>query len=171
MDPSLPQHADEKMGSLEEATELTAQLLEVNPVLAAEQAQEILNAIPNHPPAMFLLASALRRSGNPQAALEVLEPLLNAQHKWEAAHFEHGASLGMLGRGDEAIKALLKAVQFQPEHPEAWRVLADHLLAIGDTKGGDAAYSRHVQCSTRDPNLREAAAAMVKNDVASAERL
>ena len=161
----------EQMGSLEEATKNAAQLLDLNPVLAAEQAQAILEAIPNHPPAMFLLASALRRSGNPQAALEILEPLLNAQHKWAAAWFEYGASLGLVGRGDEAIKALLKAVQFQPEHPEAWRVLADHLLAIGDTEGGDAAYARHVQCSTRDPILREAAAAMVKNEVAIAERL
>ena len=118
-----------------------------------------------------MLASALRRSGQPQTALEILEPLLNAQHKWAAAHFEYGASLSMVGRGEEAIKALLKAVQFQPEHPEAWRFLADHLTATGDTQGGDLAYTRHVQCSTRDPILREAAGAMVKNDVALAERL
>lgn len=167
----MEQSSPEKRGSLEEATEITAQLLDVNPGLAAEQAQEILNAIPNHPPALFLLASARRRVGDPQGAIRVLEPLLNAQHKWAAAHFEYGASLGMVGRGDEAIEALLKAVKFQPEHPEAWRVLADHLMAIGDTQGGDLAYSRHVQCSARDPLLREAALAMVQNDVALAERL
>lgn len=161
----------DQMGSLEVATKNAAELLDLNPALAAEQAQAILEAIPNHPPAMFLLASALRRSGNPQAALEILEPLLNAQHKWAAAHFEYGASLGRVGRGEEAIEALLKAVQFQPEHPEAWRYLADHLTATGDTQGGDLAYTRHVQCSTRDPILREAAGAMVKNDVALAERL
>jgi tetratricopeptide (TPR) repeat protein len=162
---------DEQMGSLEEATKNAAQLLDLNPGLAAEQAEAILEAIPNHPPAMYLLASALRRSGKPQEALEVLEPLLNAQHKWAAAYFEYGVSLGMVGRGDEAIEALLKAVKFQPEHPEAWRVLADHLMATGDNEGGDVAYARHVQCSVRDPILREAAGAMVKNDVALAERL
>jgi len=161
----------EPAGSLEVALERTAKLLDVDPVLAAEQALEILKAIPNHPPAMFLLASARRRSGDPLGALKVLEPLLNAQHKWAAAYFEYGASLGSVGRGDEAIQALLKAVQYQPEHPEAWRVLADHLMATGDTEGGDLAYNRHVQCSTRDPMLREAAVAMVKNDVAAAERL
>ncbi|MGI9273021.1 MAG: tetratricopeptide repeat-containing sulfotransferase family protein [Woeseiaceae bacterium] len=161
----------DQMGSLEEATRNAAQLLEVNPTLAAEQAEAILEAVPNHPPAMFLLASALRRSGNPNAAIELLEPLLNAQHQWAAAYFEYGASLGDVGRGDEAIKSLLKAVQFQPEHPEAWRYLADHLMATGDYEGGDAAYARHVKCSTRDPALQEAAAAMVKNDVAIAERL
>ncbi|NQV86539.1 MAG: sulfotransferase [Woeseiaceae bacterium] len=161
----------EQMGSLEAATKNAAQLLDVDPVLAAEQAQEILNAVPNHPPGMFLLASAKRRNGEPQAAIDILEPLLNAQHQWAAAWFEFGASLGMVGRGDDAIEALLKTVKFQPEHPEAWRVLADHLMAVGDTAGGDAAYARHVQCSARDPMLREAAAAMVRNDVAIAERL
>ena len=163
--------ADEKRGSLEVALERTAHLLDTEPAMAAEQSMEILKAIPNHPPALLLLAMAKRRSGDSHGALEVLEPLLRAQHKWAAAHFEQGVALGNVGRGDEAIQALLKAVEFQPEHPEAWRVLADHLMATGDTDGGDAAYARHVQCSTRDPLLQEAAAAMVKNDIAVAERL
>ena len=162
---------EEQRGSLEEATRNAATLLDINPVLAAEQAEAILEAVPNHPPALFLLASALRLQGKPDKALEILEPLLNAQHEWAAAWFEYGASLGLLGRGDEAIEALLKAVKFQPEHPEAWRVLGDHLMATGDTKGGDLAYARHVQCSVRDPILREAAGAMVKNEVGVAERL
>jgi len=161
----------ERRGSLEEALKRTAQLLDIDPAMAAKQSEEILIAIPNHPPALFLLAMARRRLGDPEAALIVLEPLLNAQHKWAAAWFEKGASLGMLGRGDEAIKALLKAVEFQPEHPEAWRILADHLMATGDSEGADAAYARHIQCSTRDPMLQEAAAAMVKMDVSTAERV
>ena len=161
----------ERRGSLEEAIDRTAQLVDSNPMLAIEQCEEILKAIPNHPPALFLMAMALRRSGDPRGALEVLKPLLNAQHKWAAAWFEMGASLGMVGRGDDAIKALLKAVEFQPEHPEAWRILADHLTATGETERADAAYARHIKCSTRDPRLQEAAAAMVKNDVATAERI
>jgi tetratricopeptide (TPR) repeat protein len=163
--------SEEMLGSLDEATKRTAQLLELDPILAAEQAQEILKAVPNHPPALFLLAMAKRRSGDPHAALEVLEPLLDAQHKWAAAYFEYGAALGSVGRGDEAIKALLRAVEYQSEHPEAWRVLADHLMATGDTEGADAAYARHVQCSTRDPLLQAAAAAMVKKEIDIAERL
>jgi len=161
----------ERRGSLEEAIDRTAQLVDTDPLLAIEQTQEILKAIPNHPPALFYLAMAKRRSGDPEGALEVLAPLLNAQHKWAAAWYEQGVALGDAGRGDEAIEALLKAVEFQPEHPEAWRVLADHLMATGDTEGGDAAYARHVRCSTRDPVLQEAAAAMVTKDVATAERI
>ena len=88
---TLKQTSSEPLGSLKEATKRTAQLLDVDPLLAAEQAQEILKAIPNHPPAMFLLASARRRSGDPLGALKVLEPLLNAQHKW--AHPERPRSI------------------------------------------------------------------------------
>jgi predicted Zn-dependent protease len=167
----MEQTESEALGSLREATKRTGVLLDTDPALAAEQAQEILKAVPNHPPALFLLAMAKRRTGDPHAALEILEPLLNAQHEWAAAHFEYGASLGLVGRGDEAIKALLKAVQFQPEHPEAWRMLGDHLTVTGDTEAADVAYARHVKCSTLDPSLQRAAAAMIKNDVASAERL
>ena len=161
----------EPRGSLEIALERTAHLLDSDPVLAAEQCQEILKAVPNHPPALFFLAMAKRRSGDPQGALDVLKPLLNAQHKWAAAWFERGVALGMVGRGEDAIAALLKAVEFQPEHPEAWRFLADHFTVTGESERADAAYARHIQCSTRDPYLQEAAAAMVKNDVATAERI
>ena len=42
-------------------------------------------------------------------------------------------------------------------------------MATGDTEGADTAYARHVKCSTRDPVLQAAAAAMIKNDVAIAE--
>jgi tetratricopeptide (TPR) repeat protein len=49
--------------------------------------------------------------------------------------------------------------------------LADHLLAIGDHEGGDAAHARYIQCSTKEPILLQAAAAMVTNDIPQAERL
>ena len=146
-------------------------LLDANPALAAEQAEEILKAVPDHPPAVLLLASARRRSGKPAAALELLEPLSQTLGRWPALHFERGLALAAAGRGDEAIEALRTTVELKSDHPEAWRVLADHLMAVGDTEGGDAAYARHVQCSTRDPQLQQAAVAMLRNDVPAAERL
>jgi tetratricopeptide (TPR) repeat protein len=80
-------------------------------------------------------------------------------------------ALARAGRGDETIAALRRAVQLKPDHPEAWRVLADHLMAVGDSEGADAAYSRHIQCSTRHPLLQQAAIAMLRKDIATAERL
>ena len=125
------------VGTLEVAMQQATRLLESQPALAAEQAQEILKVIPSHVPAFFLLASALQR----------------------------------VGRGDEAIAALRRTVELQPDHPEAWRVLADHLVAVGDTEGADAAYARHVRVSTRNPQLQQAAVAMIRNDIPTAERL
>ncbi|MSQ91639.1 MAG: tetratricopeptide repeat protein, partial [Gammaproteobacteria bacterium] len=161
----------EPAGTLDVAMAHAARLLDVDPALAAEQAQEILKAFPNHPPAVLLLASARRRAGDSAAALTLLEPLARAQGKWAAAHFEHGLALAAAGRGDEAIQALRRTVELKPEHTEAWRVLADHLFAIGDSEGADAAYARHIQCSTRNPLLQQAAVAMLRNDIPQAERL
>lgn len=158
-------------GNLAAAMTNASQLLEADPMLAAEQALEILKAVPGHPPAQLLLARARRRSGDPQAALELLEPLLQLQAGWAAAHFEYGLCLAEAGRGDDALRALRRTVELRPEHSQAWRVLGDHLMAVGDTVGGDAAYVRHVQCSARDPALAQAAAAMLDNDLPSAEKL
>lgn len=163
--------SSEPAGTLETAIAHATRLLGVDPILAAEQATEILNAVPDHPPALLLLATAHRLSGNPAAAMEILEPLVRAQDRWAAAHFEYGLLLTGMGRGDAAIEALRRTVELKPDHPEAWRFLADHLLAIGDSGGGNAAFTRHIQCSTQDPRLQQAAAAMVKNDMPLAERI
>ena len=163
--------SSEPTGTVATAIAHAARLLEVDPALAAEQATEILRMVPNHPPAMLLLATAHRRSGNPSGGLQVLEPLIHAQPNWAAAHFEHSLALASIGRGDFAMQALRKALHLKPRHPDAWRVLADHLLATGDSTGADAAYARHIQCSTQNPQLQQAAAAMLKNDIPTAEAL
>jgi tetratricopeptide (TPR) repeat protein len=101
----------------------------------------------------------------------VLEPLTQAQASWAAAHFEHGLALAAAGRGEEAIKALQQTVRLKPQHTRAWLALADHLVATGDSQGGDAAYARHIQCSAQEPALQQSAAAMLANDIPTAERL
>ena len=59
-------------GTLEIAVRNTERLLEVDPKLAVEQANEILNAVPNYPPAQLLLISAQRKSGNYLLALDLI---------------------------------------------------------------------------------------------------
>jgi predicted Zn-dependent protease len=160
----------ETTGTLDVAMANAWRLLETDPALAAEQALAILEAKPKHPPALLVLASAHRRAGRAQAALDLIEPLLPAQPGWVGLHFERALSLSQAGRGDDAIEALRRTVDLQPRHPEAWRVLADHLLATGDTAGGDAAYVRHVHASAQNPGLQRAAAAMLASDMPTAER-
>jgi len=161
----------EPTGTLEVAVAQALRLLEQSPALAAEQAEEILRVVPGHPPATLLLAAARRLSGQPAAALVLLEPLVKLAADWAPAQFEFALALAAAGRGDAAIAALRHALRLNPAHPEAWRILADHLVAVGDTAGAAEAYTRHIQFAARSPALQQAAAAMLANDMPRAERL
>ena len=158
-------------GTLEVAMAQTLRLLEHDPALAYEQASAILAAVPGHPPARLLQAAAKRRGGDADAALALLDPLLEERPDWLPALYERALALGAAGQGDAAVPALREVLRLQPTHPEAWRTLADHLMATGETAEADAAYTRHVQCASRNPSLQQAAAAMLANDMPRAERL
>jgi tetratricopeptide (TPR) repeat protein len=161
----------EPVGSLDVALTHTARLLATQPALAAEQASEILKVVPGHPLATLLLGVARRSCGDPAAAVQILEPLVAGQPKWAAAHYEYGVALGALGRGDGAIAALRRAVALKPDLGDGWLALAGHLTAVGDTAGADSAYARHLMCSTQDPRLMDAAAALCENRIPQAEAL
>ncbi|MFM7627661.1 MAG: tetratricopeptide repeat protein, partial [Gammaproteobacteria bacterium] len=158
-------------GTLEVAMAQTLRLLEQDPALAYAQASEILAAVPGHPPARLLQAAARRRGGDAAAALALLDPLLQERPEWLPDLYERALALGVAGQGDAAIAALREVLRQQPTHPEAWRVLAEHLMATGETAEADTAQARHVQCATRNPRLQQAAAAMLANDMPRAERL
>ena len=64
--------ASEPVGTLEVALAHASRLLETKPALAAEQATEILKAVPGHPFARLILGAARRLSGprsRPERAL------------------------------------------------------------------------------------------------------
>jgi len=159
------------LGSVDVALSHASRLLPVQPGLAAEQAAEILKVVPGHPMAILLLAVARRTCGDPGAALGLLQQLCASQPRSAAAHYELGVTHGSLGQGDAAIAALKRAVDLNPNLPDAWRALGDHLVAIGDPEGADAAYARHLKAATKDPRLLAAAAALVENRVPHAEAL
>jgi tetratricopeptide (TPR) repeat protein len=148
-----------------------ARLLETEPAAAAEQASEILRAVPNHPIATLLLGAARRALGDLDGALVLLEPLAASQPNAAAAHHELGLALGAKGQGDRAIEALRRAVALKPDMPAAWRALGDHLTAVGDASGADDAYAQGIRFSTRDPRLMEAAAHLCEGRLAPAEAL
>ena len=162
---------DQPVGTLQTALDHAARLLEVNPAAAAEQATEILNAVPNHPPAMLLLGKARRAGGDLGGAVEILESLCGQQPNWAAAHLELGLALGHAGRGEAALAPLRRALKLKPDLPEAWRALGDHLTIIGDKTGADDAYARSIKASVRDPRLLKAASHLCDNRLAPAETL
>jgi tetratricopeptide (TPR) repeat protein len=158
-------------GSLEVALTHASRLLEHSPALAAEQANEILRAVPNHPPAVLLLAVARRSMGEVGAALEILQALTASQPNWAAGFYELGVSYGSVGGGAAAVTALRRAVRLKPDLSGAWRALGDHLTAMGDNRDADAAYAQHIKSSTRDPSLLAPAAALCENRIPEAEAL
>ena len=164
-------NAPEPVGSVEVALAHAARLLESDPTLAAQQADEILKVVPNHPRALLLMAAARRIAGDAPGALQILESLVKSQPNAAAVHYELSRALGSAKRGDEALDALRRALQLKPDMTEAWLALGDHLTAIGDAEGADAAYGEHIRTSTRDPDLMRAAAALCENKIAVAETL
>lgn len=163
--------ADEATGTLQQALQHTAHLLERQPALAAEQATEILKAVPDHPAALQLLAAAHAAQGDTQAALDILLPLARAQPAWALVHRDLGVALGKAGRHQEAVDALHKAAALKADLPQVWRALGDGLAAIGDNTGAAKAYGRHVHHATRDPRLLAAASALAGNRLLEAEAL
>ncbi|HXQ64733.1 MAG TPA: sulfotransferase [Steroidobacteraceae bacterium] len=161
--------ASEPVGTLDVALAHAGRLLTKEPALAAEQASEILKAVPGHPHARLIVGQAHRLAGHTQAALEVLEPLAREQPRSAAVQLELGISQGEAGRFEEAAAALRRAAQLKPDLSDAWRALADVLDAVGDGAGADQARARYIQAATKDPRLLEAAAALVANNLPVAE--
>ncbi len=163
--------AADPIGTVETALAHASRLLQKAPLLAAEQASEILKVAPQHPVATLLLGIARRRSGDPAGALQALQPLVATQPKWAAAHYELGLALTDDEQPDAALAALRRAVALSPNLPDAWRAIGDHLILSGDAPGADAAYAQHIRASTQDPRLLHPALALVEGRIAQAEAL
>jgi tetratricopeptide (TPR) repeat protein len=159
----------EPVGTLDVALERARRLLASDLASAAEQAVEILRVVPEQPMATLILGIARRELGDAAGALEALAPLAERAPSWAAAQYELGLALGAAGQGSAATAALERAVAIAPALPDAWRALADHRSAVGDDAGADAAYLKHIEHSTRDPRLLEAALAMNANRLPAAE--
>src|ERR1700688_1370410 len=163
--------AADPTGTIDKALTHARRLLEDNPVLAAEQAGEILKVVPNHPLATLLLAVARRMSGDAALAVAILTRLAAEKPNWAAAQYEFGVALIEVERRDAALAALRRAVALQPDMPDAWRDIGDLLTLLGDKPGADLAYARHIKASTKDPRLMSAALALCENQIHQAELL
>ena len=158
-------------GDLQTALKNAADLLAHDPRLAEEQSNEILKVYPGTPEAKRILASAYRLQRKPKKALDVLTPLL-AEHR-DSPGFLHEMAqcLGAVGRGDEAIKTLRRAIGINEKHAPSWLSLGHQLAVSGDEEGSRKAFERHFDYSTRHPELLEAARLMREKKMGQAERM
>ncbi|MCW8871151.1 MAG: sulfotransferase [Xanthomonadales bacterium] len=158
-------------GDLATATAHAQRLLRQDPQLAARQAEEILKVNPASEAVQRILATACRLLGDSSRSLTLLEPLAWRHSESPSFHFEYGQTLSALGRGDEAITALRKAVELEPGHAGAWRSLGDQLAVAGDEPGSRAAYEKHFAIAIRHPELIEAIELLRAGKLGKAERL
>ena len=162
----------EPVGTLDVALAHAEKLLADQPRLAAEQATEILAAVPGHPAATLLLGHG------PQAPATGRRPRSACWNPWprrnragRPPNSNSGSPWATQAAASEAVEALRLAVRLQPTLADAWRALGDHLHAMGDTASADQAYANHVRNSIRDPRLMEPALALAEGRIAVAEPL
>ena len=158
-------------GDLQTALKHAVALLQRDPAMAAEQAQEILKAYPDAEAALQVLGTACRLQGEPGKAVEILERLAARHTQSPDVLHEYGLALGAAGRGADAIEVLDRAVRLDPGHRGAWRSLGDQLSAAGDEVSAEKAFERHLALSTRHPEVAEAVACFSRGNIGKAERL
>ncbi len=159
------------VATLQQALAHGVRLLERDPNLALIQAEEIIRNAGPHPQARLLRALANAGGGALEVAASEFRQLVEQHPDWPSPHVELGLCLGRLGRGSEALDLLRSGLAKAPAHPHAWRVLGDHLGAVGDDAGADAAYAQHVKHASGDPKLMAAADALLANRIPDAEQL
>lgn len=147
-----------------------ATLLETNPAAAALEATEILKEHPGHPAALLLLGTARRGTGSPEAAASFSE--LAAAHPNSApVQLELGRTLAIQGHDTDALEALKRAVELEPNLAEAWRELATLHARHDDTDACDVAYAHFTRLAAPEQHLAEAHAALANHRLGAAEAL
>jgi tetratricopeptide (TPR) repeat protein len=146
-------------------------LLGSKPDVAAAKARQILAAAPGRLDARLLLGAALRRAGDPAAAVNGLRPLVQSNPGVWGFQFELGAALAALGETAPAIVALRRATELNPQSSLAWHALGDQLEIAGDQAGADAARGKPLAGSVVDTMLQLGATALFDGDLAKADEI
>jgi predicted Zn-dependent protease len=147
-----------------------AALLDSDPPAAAREAAQILKEYPGHPAATLLLGTARRSCGDAAAAAAPLEELAATQPESALIQLELGRTLAAQGSDEQALAALTRAVELEPNLAQAWSELSALYAARGDTRACDVAYAHFARLAAPDWHLGEAATALAtrRYDAASA---
>ena len=156
--------------SVDAALAHAMQLYARDPTLAAEQARQILIAVPGEPGARLILGMALAAQRDYAQALGVLEPLAAEQPTAARVHLELGIVLMAVKRLEEAIVATGRAAQLQPSLPGVWLDLANMLDTAGQRARAGNAYLMHASTGRQDPELMAAGLALSAGQLPEAEQ-
>lgn len=144
---------------VDEALNRAARQLEVQPAAALAQAEAILRA-QKLPAAELLACQALRRLGEPEAALARLMLLSRNQPHVPAVTWELAQVASETGHGAQAIAALETLTRQLPAVAGGWFLLAKQLRIAGRADAAWRADLSGIHASSRDPELIAAATAM-----------
>ena len=137
---------------------------------AAEQARQILNAVPGEPGARLILGMVHNALGETAEALALLEPLALEQPGASRVQMELGLALAAAARRAEAIDALERAAKLQPTLARVWLNLGD-LLQADHPQRAALAYLMHARTGLHDPELMDAGDALFNGRLPEAERM
>ncbi len=160
----------DQTGDVSVALDHAGRLLERNPALARQQAEEILRILPGQPQAMIILAAALRRGGRFEAAEACLRRLISQVPGWWVAQSQLGRSLAAAGKALPALHALRRAALAAPDQNDGWQALGDHCRLMGLAQEAAYCNDRQIRASVQNPELLAAADLLCKNQLGLAER-
>lgn len=115
--------------------------------------RRVLDAQPDHPDALHLLGMVAARSGQPSAAVELIQRAIAGDGRDPAYHLHLGAALQALGRQEEAAAAYRDAVRIKPDFARARYNLGNALQALGRL---DEAVSAYRRCLELQPAFAQA---------------
>ena len=167
----MPSDNKTSSGDLQTALKNATDLLTHDPRLAQKQVEEILKVYPDTPKAKRILAYTYRLQSMPQKGLDVLETLFAEYRDSPDFLHEMAQCLGAIGRGDEAVSMLRRAVNLDSGHAPSWQSLGHQLTVAGDEEGSRQAFERHFELSTRHPELVEAVKLLRDGKLGKAERI
>jgi len=163
--------APAQTASFRVALDRAAAQLDSQPQAALATAEQILLQAPGLPPAQFVAAQALRRLGQPGAALERLAGLSAGTRRPPMVLWELAQAASEAGAADQAIAALEELTRQDPGVATGWFLLAKELRKVGREADAWRADLAAVHATSRDPVLLEAAAAMNKGTLDESEAM
>ncbi len=100
------------------------------------------------------LAESYLRNNEPRLALQELNLVESRAQTWPRYQFTLGYARLLMGNAPEAVVALRKSVDLDPNHGEAWNNLGLALLTVGDLEEAEEAFSRALAVPTyRTPEV------------------
>ncbi len=156
---------------LRAALEHAAAHIDTAPQAALEAAEAVLLQAPGLAPAQFVAAQALRRLGEPAAALLRLAALPGGARRPAMVLWELAQAASEAGATDQAIAALEELTRQDPGVAPGWFLLAKALRQSGRDEDAWRADLSAVHAASRDPELLQAAAAMNEGRLDESEAL